>query len=316
MKFTDWIDPIYCPLEDDSALYLYLVKGNNLMLIDTGISSTPQKYVLPYIIERGWNIHDLASVVITHGHVDHFGGNAALYKMNPAITFHIHCNDREWAEDRHKHFNQLYQGLPGIWEPSSMYRNEVLRQCGKDTPVNGELVDQDCVSNGELSFTCLHMPGHSPGHIILHHSQMRAAICGDAIQQTGTVPEGIMVFPLYDDVDVYLNTLQQIEALHLEIAATAHFGVLQGEQIKEALEISRMFVHRHNEYILDVLQRGNTPLSTKEMTLLLHKCHYSNYELGFQIYATTWAHCQHLRKQNLIEKCLHNGQMKWQLRNP
>jgi glyoxylase-like metal-dependent hydrolase (beta-lactamase superfamily II) len=314
LSFHKWVETIECPLEDGSTLNLYLLMGERLVLIDSGIASTPEQYVFPYLRYINRAATDLSSAIITHAHVDHFGGIAALYSANPSISFFIHRDDWEWVEDRRKHVAELYGVYPGQWELPDTYRSELLRMCGNDVPVTNVLEDGDLVSNGEAAWTCLHTPAHSPGHIILHQPFLKAAICGDVIQQQGTVPDGVMVFPLYDQVNMYLESLRKIDCLQLETAATSHFGVLHDEEIGEAISVSRAFVSQHDETIMDVLDKARKPLTLREMVSRLQSLHYPRYELGFQIHATTHAHCQHLREQQVIERVLHEGQVMWALK--
>ncbi|MGG1553993.1 MBL fold metallo-hydrolase [Paenibacillus ferrarius] len=311
MRFHDWIETLSCPMEDGAALDLYLVRGESMMLIDSGLASTPEQYIFPYLERTGRTMSQLQAVVITHAHVDHFGGNGDLHRANRNLRFYIHRSDLEWAEDRRKHFMELYEALPGQWEPGDGYRREVLRQCGGDVPITAALVEGELVGTGSVVFTCMHMPGHSPGHLILHQQEMKAAICGDLLQQAGTGPQGKRVFPLYHQVEPYLQSLERFKALQLQTAATSHFGLLEGEKITEAIRLSRDFVKDHNDRLLNVLQEADEPLTLKELTWRVHAAYYSEYELGLQIHATTYAHCQHLRDRELVHRCLHQGQMTW-----
>ncbi|WP_281888767.1 MBL fold metallo-hydrolase [Paenibacillus sp. YYML68] len=311
MRFQDWIEMVSCPMDDGSPLYLYVVKGERLMLVDSGLARTPEQYILPYLQRTGRSMSQLQSVVITHAHVDHIGGNSALYRANSDIHFYIHRDDLEWAENRRRHFMELYEALPGQWEPDDRYRLEVLRHCGEDVPITHALVEGELVCTGAVAFTCMHAPGHSRGHLLLYQPEMKAAICGDLLQQAGTGPVGKRVFPLYQQVESYVQTLDRFEALQLQTAATSHFGVLEGEHISEAIRKSRDFVRVHNSRLVKMLQEAAEPLTLKELTQRLHMTYYPEYELGLQIHATTYAHCQHLRDRQLVHRCLHRGQMTW-----
>jgi glyoxylase-like metal-dependent hydrolase (beta-lactamase superfamily II) len=56
---------------------VYLLVGDELVLIDTGMSGNTDN-VMKYIKELGREPEDLASIIITHGHIDHMG---SLYKL-------------------------------------------------------------------------------------------------------------------------------------------------------------------------------------------------------------------------------------------
>ncbi|MFI2856478.1 MBL fold metallo-hydrolase [Paenibacillus sp. JSM ZJ436] len=311
MNFRNWVNVIECFLEDGSALNLYVLEGEKLVLIDSGMATTPKQYIFPYLYARNRTPEDLSALVITHAHVDHFGGNASIYAANPSVSLFIHREDWEWAEDRQKHLAELYDVYPDQWRLSDHARSELLRMCGSDVPITNVLEDGEIVSTGDVAWTCLHLPGHSPGHIVLHQADLRAAICGDVIQQRGTVPQGTMVFPLYNHVGKYLESLQKIHDLQLDTAATSHFGVLEDEEVGRALFVSRNFVTQHDEIIVEHLRKAKEPLTLNELVFQIHALYYPQYEREFQIHATTHAHCMHLREQKEVARVLHNNQLKW-----
>jgi glyoxylase-like metal-dependent hydrolase (beta-lactamase superfamily II) len=56
--------------------------------------------------------------------------------------------------------------------------------------INGEvfepdrwLNDGDTVTVGDLTLDVLHCPGHTPGHVVLHHVPSRLAVVGDVLFQ-------------------------------------------------------------------------------------------------------------------------------------
>ena len=59
-------------------LSLYVITGDQTVLIDSGISTTPEEFIIPAMKAAGLT-PDL--LICTHGHVDHFGGNAVLRQI-------------------------------------------------------------------------------------------------------------------------------------------------------------------------------------------------------------------------------------------
>jgi hydroxyacylglutathione hydrolase len=114
---------------------------------------------------------------ITHGHMDHAGGAAALKDATGVPIEGPHRADKFWI-DR-------------IPESGKRYGMSGARAFTPDR----WLSDGDVVNLGETEFEVLHCPGHTPGHVVLFHRQAKFAQVGDVLFQ-GSV--GRTDFPLGD----------------------------------------------------------------------------------------------------------------------
>ncbi len=91
---------------------------------------------------------DVAVIINTHGHFDHVGGNADV-KAATGATLLIHELDAPWLS--------LVEDSAARWGLS-----------GKNSPPPDRfLVHEDTISVGNLTFTAIHTPGHSPGGVSL-----------------------------------------------------------------------------------------------------------------------------------------------------
>ncbi len=104
----------------------------------------------------------IKKIWLTHGHIDHCGG-AGFFADELGVPIEgPHEEDRFWierlAEDGTKY------GIVGRpFEPSRW------------------LDDDDQVSVGELTLGVRHCPGHTPGHVVFHHSESNLALVGDVL---------------------------------------------------------------------------------------------------------------------------------------
>ena len=140
----------------------------------------------------------LAKILVTHGHIDHAGGVAALAEATGVATIEgPHEEDRFWIE-----------GMP---QQSKMFGFPNVRSFEPTRWLKGG----DKVSFGEVELDVLHCPGHTPGHVVFFHAPSRLAQVGDVLFQ-GSIgrtdfPRGDydtlirsikeQLFPLGDDVD-------------------------------------------------------------------------------------------------------------------
>jgi hydroxyacylglutathione hydrolase len=105
----------------------------------------------------------LEKIWITHGHMDHAGGAAALKEATGAPIEGPHPDDQFWI-DRIAESGERY-GMPNarVFMPDRW------------------LGDGDVVTLGETEFEVRHCPGHTPGHVIFFHRLARFAQVGDVL---------------------------------------------------------------------------------------------------------------------------------------
>jgi len=119
-----------------------------------------QAAVGPLLNERAWQ---LTALVLTHGHYDHLGGAAELLGAH-AVPVHAHPDDRAWIE------NPMRQEA---FMPPGMHVDGVS--------IDHKLEQGDAVELLGLAWEVRHVPGHSPGNILLYEPGGKVAFVGDAI---------------------------------------------------------------------------------------------------------------------------------------
>ena len=90
----------------------------------------------------------LRAVWLTHAHLDHIGAVSAIRRRFTGVPVHLHPLDRP-VYDAQSFFAESYQ-VP-FEQP--------------DAP-DEDLAHGDIVRVGNLSFNVIHLPGHSPGHVV------------------------------------------------------------------------------------------------------------------------------------------------------
>lgn len=105
----------------------------------------------------------LAHIWLTHGHLDHAGGAAALKRQLGLEIIGPHEED-QFLVSTITEQGRAY-GLPGA------------ESCAPDR----WLKEGDVLTCGELSFDVVHCPGHTPGHVVIVSREHRIAFVGDVI---------------------------------------------------------------------------------------------------------------------------------------
>jgi len=105
----------------------------------------------------------LEKILLTHGHIDHAGGTAALVARLGIPVVGPQREDAFWI-DQLPNQSRMF-GFP---------------PCAAFTP-DRWLEDGDKVRVGNVILDVLHTPGHTPGHVAFFHPASRLAIVGDVL---------------------------------------------------------------------------------------------------------------------------------------
>jgi glyoxylase-like metal-dependent hydrolase (beta-lactamase superfamily II) len=108
----------------------------------------------------------LATLLVTHAHIDHVGGVAALAEQFSVPIVGPEAADLFWIE-----------ALP---EQSRMF---AFPEAQKFRPTRW-LSEGDRVSFGKVELEVLHCPGHTPGHVVFYHRPNALLIVGDVLFQS------------------------------------------------------------------------------------------------------------------------------------
>ena len=115
----------------------------------------------------------LQAIALTHAHLDHVGGVAALKKLKPEAKINLHKGDEF-----------MYQALPDqpAWIGIPRQQWAALGFVfDTPPPVDEYWTDGQKYAVGKLEFEVLHCPGHTPGHVVLYERNERKVFVGDVL---------------------------------------------------------------------------------------------------------------------------------------
>lgn len=248
---------------------MHLLVGDGLVLVDSGLSRTPQEVYLPALRDLGYRPEDVRLLIITHADADHIGGNAEARRLFPHIQIACHARDQRWASDPKIIFAERYDSFfadHGLRYDQAVF-DMLFSWMGPAESMDLLLQGGERIRLvGDEWLTVYYVPGHTPGHICLHNPIHRYAVIGDAIfgrSQLDTAG-GWSAPPPYTDVAAYHGTIQAIAALDVDLLLTCHYPVMRGEEIRDFVDASRQFVDLAEEVTRRLLRESDGPLTLRE----------------------------------------------------
>jgi glyoxylase-like metal-dependent hydrolase (beta-lactamase superfamily II) len=205
--------------------WTYLAPGTTPTLVDAGVGHEPHVAKVAALAERG-----VTQVLVTHAHIDHISGVAALLARWPEARF----AKMPWPERDEPH---------GVrWSA---------------------LADGARVAAGDGELEVVHTPGHAPDHIALWDADSRTLLSGDLVAVGTTV--AIPASSGGSLVD-YLHSLRRVLALGPRRLLPAHGP---GIDDPEAL-IHHYLDHRHQRehQVLTALESG--PRTADEIVAMIY----------------------------------------------
>ena len=250
----------------DRNLFQYLLVGENVVLVDTGIATTPEAVIFPYLGSLGLAPARLTLAITTHSDVDHQGGNYAIKRLSPGTWLACGEADRALVEDPRTLYDVRYNFMRE--EHGVGFEADPPPDAGKARKMDVTFSGGERIRlRDDWALEVLHVPGHSHGHLTLYDRRHRAAFVGDAIHGRGCPKaEGGLSIPVtYYYVDIYLSTLRYFESLDLDVLHSGHWPTMRGEEIRDFIAESRQTVELFDRVILGSLAKTHAGLTMKEL---------------------------------------------------
>jgi len=266
--------------------YVYLVVGEKLAFIDTGL---PQYFedIKKYVADWGHRFQDVCFIINTHVHDDHVACNKALKDLCRAKVA-IHELDAKYIENPSDFLEDTFKHVP----PSEDYAREVRSWKGN---VDVFLKDGDKIELGSVTLEVVHTPGHTQGSICLYDRERKVLFSGDALQgTTAFVKEFGPVTGLYKNLDAYIRSIQRLLDLDIDLILPGHPDLIKNSNVRKELENCLERVDYVNGKILKNLQKSEMTLQklTEALGIPVDEWNLTSIE----------AHLKSLLNKGLIKK--------------
>jgi glyoxylase-like metal-dependent hydrolase (beta-lactamase superfamily II) len=251
----------------------WIVEGDDgFTLVDTGIDTPPARAALRSGAEHlGVTPGNLAHVLITHVHIDHYG-LAGVVRAWSGAPVAMHEREevvaRSWVDD----WPAQRTAAAAAFRRSGVPPEAARRMLGAADHLHGLYPDfrPDTLLVGEAGglpggggWEWLLTPGHSPGHLTVHHPDRRILIAGDHVLPRISPNVGADAYAA-DPLTAYLASLERLRSLAVDLVLPSHgepFGDLAGR-------IAELAAH-HAARNLRILEHADRPRTTFEITLAL-----------------------------------------------
>jgi len=223
-------------------VYLIEAAGGGLVLFDAGLGSEAAQGALEAGFDRlGFRFEELRRIVVSHGHVDHYGAARWVQERwaagHPGATLPVSAHPRDLMKldergprlrDQHHlygaHFFRL--GVPlevmTAMAASGDGSTRLARRIPDVQPIEAGAV----VEGRGLRFEVIEMPGHTPGLICLWAPEQGVLIPADHLLERIS-PNPIIELDaegrqVHRPLSVYLESLAKTRALEISLVMPGH----------------------------------------------------------------------------------------------
>ena len=186
-----------------SANNVLLRGGEGAVLVDSGYGAHAEQTLL--LVERALRGEPLPSLVNTHCHSDHMGGNAALRRR---FGCRIGLPAGEAA-------------LVDSWDEQALIL-AVADQRAERFAYDHTFADGDVLRMADLDWQVLHAPGHDAHAVVFHSPETRVLISGDALWEHGFGAVFPQLFGRETALQETRDTLDRIAALGVDTVIPGH----------------------------------------------------------------------------------------------
>ena len=253
--------PIPFPLKTSNVFF---IDEPPRTLVDTGLKTEASLAALKKGMEDiGFSLKSIERILITHGHIDHYGQAKRLSILSGAP---IYIHPKEYGRIRsilhllgYLKSVLLRNGVPEPLVAEAIHYIESAHKLADPLEDAYFLEDGDPIPYESMTWRTILCPGHSPGLICFYWPEKKIFFSGDHLLKEVT-PNPILNTPedgsplRYPSLREYLESLKKVENLDISLSFPGH-----GEEITDVKGLIQKILTHHQErmdLICSILSRG------------------------------------------------------------
>lgn len=213
----------------------YIVRQNNtVVLVDAGIQSSSGR-IVKALKRNNIDIKDIAFIVITHGHSDHYGALSKIKKLSGAKVI-AHEDEVQSIQEGINSEIVFHNGLAKLLV--RLFDAQKVEPCMVDIVLyksDGDVFDLTVLG---IEGKILHTPGHTGGSISLIFDN-HAAIIGDMIT-IGHFTGKLDLPNIYTNLEALRSSLEKVLIYEPDIIFPSHCKAFNLKQLRQLLEKSKL----------------------------------------------------------------------------
>lgn len=255
--------PLPGPRPGPSNVYLFL--GDNISLLDTGTAQAAGR-LSRALSELGLSFADIDRVVLTHGHIDHYGSAAKIVKAgggSAQVFAHREDTDSiQTGQEAKKRTTDRFLSLMGVPLPLRLSLISVFlvfMRMAETVKVDRFLDNGDNIYLGNHKASVIATPGHTRGSVCFYLEREGLLFAGDMVlahitpNALAMVEDGLDI-PLRRAQDEFYKSLSIIEEIAPKVVHPGHGRAM--DDLPEIASMYRKLFSERQEKILDLLGQG------------------------------------------------------------
>jgi glyoxylase-like metal-dependent hydrolase (beta-lactamase superfamily II) len=304
------------------TVYLACAPGEPLTLVDTGPRTPETRAALEAGLQAlGCAVADLARIVVTHAHVDHFGLAADLVRASGAEIWSHPWNGAtlgDFSSDRALRV-AFYAGiLRRAAVPTEMMKavgwvTRGMQRYAGPAPLDVPLQEGDTLPLAGRHWQVLHTPGHAAGLICLYEPDSRTLLSSDHL--LADISSNPVVEPpppgqreRLQSLALYRASLRRVAEMDVAQALPSHGPIVH--DVAALVDRRLAFHERRLASVLEALKRGARTTWDVTQALFPDRSPLDTFLAVSEVVG----HLDVLEMEGRIAGRAANGAIHWQLR--